>query len=376
VNELPGRQRAQLAEEALARSAKELTDIRYALDVSAIVAITDLHGDILYANDNFCEISKYRREELVGQNHRVVNSGYHPRSFFKEMWATIMSGNVWKGEIRNRAKDGSYYWVHTTIVPLLDENGRPEQYVSIRYDITDRKRLESELVRTAQMSLVGELVAGLAHEIKNPLAGVQGAIDIMLRRRSEDDPEREALENMRHEVQRIDATVRMMLDHARPRALSRASASLTDVVRRAVILVRDQVAASQRSVTIELDPGDEEITMSIDSMRLEDAVINLLLNAVEAIEGRGRIDVRLRIEPPTIGGPGEVVVEVVDTGRGIHSADLGRIFNPFFTTRSGGTGLGLPAVRRIVRAHGGRVDVVSEPGHGSCFTIRLPLEPH
>ncbi len=133
------------AERTFEKAAKELKDVNYALNESSIVAITDCRGIIQFANDKFCEVSGYSKDELIGKNHQILNSGHHSKAFFQEMWKTIGSGETWRGEIRNQAKNGRLYWVHTTIVPFLSEDGTPYQYVAIRTDITERKNAEEAL---------------------------------------------------------------------------------------------------------------------------------------------------------------------------------------------------------------------------------------
>jgi PAS domain S-box-containing protein len=168
---------------------KELEDLRYALDQSAIVAITDVKGIIRYVNDKFCEISRYPRAALIGQDHRILNSGHHPKEYIRELWRTIASGEVWRGELRNRASDGTIYWVDTTIVPFLDEREHPYQYVAIRYDITARKLAEQQLVDQASLARLGEMASVVAHEVRNPLAGLRGALQILSQRLGEERAE-------------------------------------------------------------------------------------------------------------------------------------------------------------------------------------------
>lgn len=135
---------------ALEKSLKNVIDYKQALDAASIVAITDVKGIIQYVNDNFCKLSKYSREELIGQDHRIVNSGFHSKDFIRNIWRTISNGKIWNGEIKNKAKDGTIYWVNTTIIPFLNENNKPYKYLSIRYDITEQKHAEAEILKAVE----------------------------------------------------------------------------------------------------------------------------------------------------------------------------------------------------------------------------------
>jgi signal transduction histidine kinase len=239
---------------------------------------------------------------------------------------------------------------------------------------------EREINRRQQAARFGELAASLAHEIKNPLAGIQGAIDILIQRRSPNDPERKLLEGVRGEVGRIDAIILSMLDRARPGIFNFQPASVNAAIHRAVTLASHQAKAAStrgRQIKIEFVADPLPIVMNIDAAQIEDATHGLLTNAIEAIDGDGTVVVRLSglSEGDREGAAGrEVVIEVEDNGRGIGEEDLPRIFSPIFSTNPNGAGLGLPAVRRVARAHGGRVDAASALGRGSTFTIRLPRE--
>lgn len=343
----------------------QLADFKRALDHAAIVAITDVSGRINYVNDTFCKISGYARDELLGQDHRIVNSSYHPKEFIRELWRTIASGRVWHGELRNRAKDGHIYWVDTTIVPFLNERGKPYQYIAIRSDITARKEAEEKLAQQATLARVGQMAAVVAHEVRNPLAGIKGAVQVLISRRTAGDSE---LPVMRDIVGRIDSLSDLINDlmlYARPRAPRLSQIELRPLISDAVTIVRRDPAAQSIDIVIE----GADVSASVDSELIRATILNLVLNAVQAMAGPGRISVKL-------GQSGNfATIEVRDNGPGIPVDIRNQVFEPFFTTKARGGGLGLPIAKRTAELHGGSLALECPDGGGTVVTIKLPLRP-
>jgi PAS domain S-box-containing protein len=345
--------------------AKRLADIKYALDQAAIVATTDVRGRITDVNDKFCEISGYSRDELIGQDHRLLNSGLHPPSTMRELWRTIASGCVWHGELRNRAKDGRFYWVDTTIVPFLDERGKPYQYTAIRSDITARKAAEEQLREQAALARVGQMAAVVAHEVKNPLAGIKGVMQVLMSRRGQGDPELRVMTDIVERIDALNELIQDLLLFARPRPLRLQTLDIRALVEKSVAVVqRDPAAAG-----VEFDVTAPAIALQGDAELLHAALLNVLLNAVQAMNGAGVLVISGRTER------GRCVIEVEDSGPGVPEDIREKIFEPFFTTRSRGGGLGLPIARRTLEVHGGAISLRCPVSGGTVVRLELPLTP-
>lgn len=344
---------------------QQLADFKRALDHAAIVATTDVSGRITYVNDKFVEISGYSREELIGQDHRIINSAYHSKEFIRDLWRTIANGQVWHGELRNRAKDGHYYWVDTTIVPFLDTRGKPYQYIAIRADITARKAAEERLAQQAALARVGQMAAVVAHEVRNPLAGIKGAIQVLMSRRTADDAE---LPVMRDIVNRIDSLSELINDlmvFARPRPLRLAMVEFHAIVADAITIVRRDPAAHGIDITVH----GEDVSVTADGELVRATILNLLLNAAQAMSGAGHVAVTTRRQGET------AVMQIRDTGPGIPADIHEQIFEPFFTTKARGGGLGLPIARRTAELHGGSLTLECPADGGTIVTMTLPIRP-
>ena len=351
----------QDVQEALTESQQDLGNVLYALDQSAIVARTTIDGTITYVNDAFCRISQYSREELIGQNHRLINSGLHPPEFFLDLYATISSGRVWRGEIRNRAKDGHYYWVDTTIVPLLGADQRPYEYIAIRHDITKRKRSEAELRDQTALAQLGQLAAVVAHEVRNPLAGIRGALQIIAPRLPSGGREQAILDEAVQRIDTLNEIVEDLLMFARPTRPSMAPTSVPQLVADTVGLFQQDPSVTAVSVEV----ADIEARVLADAKQVKQVLLNVLMNSAQAMEGRGRIRISTRRADD------QIVIEVADEGPGIPEHVRERLFEPFFTTRHRGTGLGLPTAQRLITAQGGSIRLDCPPGGGTVALIGL-----
>jgi len=338
--------------------------------------VQSLDSRIVCANSAFANIIGAPLEQIVGRACAEVFNCANEAGAIPQFCARATvaeTGCAAYEEIRGKQPGQR---LRSRMSPVRDESGKIVAYLLMARDITETVAHEREINRRQQAARFGELAASLAHEIKNPLAGIQGAVDILIQRRNPNDPERQLLEGVRGEVGRIDAIVQSMLNRAQPPVFNFQHGSVSEAIHRAVTLARYQAAKAGstqgRQIKVEFATDPSPVVMKIDEAQIEAAVHGLLTNAIEAIDGDGAVVVRLSECDSDNGAGREVVIEVEDDGRGIPEEDLSRVFSPFFSTNPNGSGLGLPAVRRVARAHGGRVEVTSALGRGSTFTIRLP----
>jgi PAS domain S-box-containing protein len=347
----------------LQESMRVLEDLRYALDQSAIVAATDHRGIITYVNDKFCEISKYSREELLGQDHRIINSAYHPKDFIRTLWRTIAQGQVWRGELRNRAKDGSIYWVDTTIVPFLNDRGKPWQYLSIRSDITQRKAAEERLRDDAALTQLGRLSAVVAHEVRNPLAGLKGSLQVLGSWLPDD--RREITKTMIARIDALERTVQDILTYSRPSAPKLQRFDVHSIIVDSASSARAAVGGSE----IEIDATSVVVTADPEMSRA--VLLNLLLNACQAAPG-GQATVEVEMNARN----GHCEIAIMDRGPGIPASIREQLFQPFITTKPAGTGLGLAIARRLTHLQGGSLTLEDRSGGGTIARLTLPLGEH
>ncbi len=360
---------------------QQLTNQKYAIDQSSIVAITDISGIITYANEMFCAISGYSLGELIGKTHAILNSKFHPPSFFDEMWKTIKSGKVWKGDIRNRRKDGAYYWVQTTIVPFRNHEGQIYQYVSIRHDITDLKMAEqvileqqTRLAVASKFSALGEMAANLTHEINNPLAAILGRCELLIQNLQKPNQDIKyiinSIETIEFTARRIEKIIKSM------RSFSVAKdgdpfefISAKNLIEETIDFVQQRF--KDYGIELTFIPPTKDFIIECRGTEISQVLLNLLNNAFDAVQSYSEKWVRIAIES----SEGNYInITVTDSGRGITPEIVSRIFDPFFSTKEKqyGTGLGLSISKGLIERHHGTLDV-DHSCKNTRFIITLPF---
>ncbi len=367
---------------------KVLTDLaeqKFALDQHAIVAITDMQGTITFANDRFSEISGYSRDELLGQNHRLINSGHHATVFFHDMYQTIMSGEVWHGEICNKAKDGHLYWVDTTIVPFLNSEIKPKTYIYIRTDITKRKQVELDLLDAKEVAEAAtrhksDFLANMSHEIRTPMNGIIGMTGLLLDTHLNAKQRSHANTTMRS-ADALLTIINDILDFSKIEAgkldLEEVPFDLQSLVEDVAELMALKCQEKGVEMLLRYKPGTEQFVIG-DPGRVRQILLNLLSNAIKFTE-QGHIVLSVGSSAET----DEIVafcISVQDSGIGIAEDRQEHIFNKFdqedsSTTRKyGGTGLGLAICQQLCSMMQGDIKVESNKEQGSTFTFSIKLK--
>lgn len=360
---------------------KCLEEQKFALDQSAIVVQTDATGTIIYINQKFCEISGYTQEELLGKDHRIINSGTHSKEFFMNMWKTISSGKIWKGDICNRAKSGKLYWVSTTIVPFLDEKLKSHQYLAIRQDITDLKEAQqiiidqqAQLIANSKLSAIGEMAATITHEINNPLGVILGRCEMiksLIARESVD------VINLNRLVDTIDVTAKRIEKIVKSMKILSHDGKDDPPDRTPIEIIInsliDLFSEKFQSHGIQLSTNDYDRSIIIEcrSHEIMQVLVNLVNNSFDALLDKENKWLRVDVQKKG----NEIEVSVMDSGLGITSQIREKLFMPFFSTKKVqfGTGLGLSISRSLVQRHQGKLEYDSLSSF-TRFVMTLPQQ--
>jgi PAS domain S-box-containing protein len=342
------------------------------------VVITNTKGDIEYVNPAFTRITGYSREEALGQNPRILKSGKHDLAFYQQLWATILKGDIWHGEVINRKKDGSLYTEAMNIAPVRNPAGEVVNFIATKQDVTKRKSMEAQLLQAAKMEAIGRLAGGVAHDFNNLLTIISGYGQLLQERLNPQDLGH--VEEILKASDRAAALTRQLLAFSRRQILAPQVLDLNSIVANLEKMLRRLIGEDIALTTVkQSDLG----RVKADPGQIEQVIINLAVNARDAMPQGGKLTIETanvkldetyaRSHAGITPGP-HVMLAVSDTGLGMDPETLGSIFEPFFTTKEKGkgTGLGLATVYGIVKQSAGSIWVYSEPGQGTTCKIYFP----
>ncbi len=367
------------------RAEADLRRLTMAIEQAAeTIVITDLDGTIQYVNPAFERTTGYSRAEAVGQNPRILASGQHDVSFYEEMWATLLRGEVWTGHFVNKRKDGTLYEEDATISPVRDASGTVTHYVAVKRDVTHEIEMQNQLRQAQKMEALGTLAGGIAHDFNNILGAILGYTELTLLDLASDSTAAENLRAVIKSSHRARDLVKQILAFSRMSGQERRPVQLGHLFKEALKLLRASIPTTIIiQPVIDLDHPQGDMVMA-DPTQIHQVLMNLCTNAAQAMRPRGGVlEVGLSNvdfapndpnRPKELAAGPYVHIWVADTGQGIEPAVQERIFDPFFTTKGvgEGTGMGLAVVHGIVQGHRGAIRVESHPGVGTTFSVWFP----
>jgi len=369
-------------ENKLVQAEEELKKLGAAVQQSPVsIIITDCEGCIEYVNPKFCNLTGYSKQEVIGKNPNLLQSGTASPELYKNLWKTILSGKEWRGEFQNKKKNGEVYWEDALISPIFNNDGAITNFLAVKEDITERKQLEKHLLQTQKMETIGTLAGGIAHDFNNILYPIVGYTEMLLEDIPEDSPLRESLYEIFTGAMRASDLVKQILTFSRQDSYKFQFLKIQPVIKEALKLIRSTIPTT---INIKQEIRDDCGIIKADPTQIHQIVMNLATNAYHAMEDNGgELKINLReitlSEQDVIGQdiePGTYAcLTVADTGIGMDKYTIGKAFDPFFTTkdRSKGTGMGLSVIHGIVKNAGGSINVYSEVGQGTEFHIYLPV---
>jgi two-component system cell cycle sensor histidine kinase/response regulator CckA len=373
---------------AFERCGREQAESTLGLQAAALnsaadaMVITDREGTLVWVNPAFTQLTGYPAHEALGRNPRdLLKSGVHDAAFYDVMWATLLNGQVWRGELTNRRKDGATYVEGQTITPVRNGAGEVTHYVAIKRDLTEPRRMEAQFLQAQKMEVVGRLAGGIAHDFNNLITVINGTAELALMDLAPQHPLRGDFERIKESGLRAASLTRQLLSFSRRQIASREPIDIGH-------LLTDFRGMLQRligeDITLIVKAQSSMAAVAADPSQIEQVILNLAVNARDAMPRGGQLtieasqvelDAHFAAAHPGVKAGPHLMLAVTDTGTGMSPATLSRVFEPFFTTKEPGkgTGLGLATVYAIVQQTGGAVWVESSPGEGSTFRICLPV---
>ena len=345
------------------------------------IIITDRDGSIEFVNPKFTQVSGYGREEVLGKNPRLFKSGETPAEVYRSLWRTLSKGRVWQGELHNKKKNGALFWEFATIFPIKNNDGTITNYIAIKEDVTERKKLEYQLHQAQKIEAIGVLAGGVAHDFNNILTAIIGFASLLEMKMSRQDPQLHHVTQILAAADRAANLTRSLLAFSRKQQIEAKVLNLNDIVTGLEKMLRRFI---REDIELTINPAEGSLAVLVDAGQIEQVLINLVSNARDAMPGGGELGITTAVTRLDeafrgvhgYGEPGDYALLVVaDNGTGMPENVRQRIFDPFFTTKDvgKGTGLGLSVCYGIVKQQGGYITCYSEPGSGTTFRIYLPL---